>query len=69
VSEKLNQQKKNHYYSQFFNKLGRDIWIDNRKSMSKGFITKINLHKSMEKFSSFLLENPWYGRQKFGIAM
>lgn len=52
-----------------FNKLGRDIWIDNGKSKSGGFYPKINLHESMEKFSRFLLENPWYGQQKFGIAI
>jgi len=52
-----------------FNKLGRDIWIDNGKSRSKGFITKINLHESMEKFSSFLVENPWYVKKKFGVAL
>ncbi|MFX1516218.1 MAG: NAD-dependent epimerase/dehydratase family protein [Promethearchaeota archaeon] len=52
-----------------FNKLGKDIWIDNKKSEAIGFYPIINLHKSMEKYGNFLLENPWYGRQKFGIAI
>ena len=52
-----------------FNKLGKDIWIDSGKSNSIGFYPKINLRKSMEKFGTFLSENPWYGQQKFGIAL
>lgn len=52
-----------------FNKLGKDIWIDNKKSKSRGFHTKVNLHESMKKFGSFLAENPWYAQQKFGLAL
>ncbi|MFX0122610.1 MAG: NAD-dependent epimerase/dehydratase family protein [Candidatus Hodarchaeota archaeon] len=52
-----------------FNKLGKDIWIDNRKSKSIGFHTKVDLHESMKKFGTFLEENPWYPQQKFGLAL
>jgi nucleoside-diphosphate-sugar epimerase len=52
-----------------FNKLGKDIWIDNGKSKSIGFYPKVNLHKSMEKFGTFLSKNPWYERQKFNITI
>lgn len=52
-----------------FNKLGKDIWIDNKNSKSRGFHTQVNLHESMEKFGTFLTENPWYVHQKFGFAL
>ncbi|UCG04308.1 MAG: NAD(P)-dependent oxidoreductase [Candidatus Heimdallarchaeota archaeon] len=52
-----------------FNKLGKDIWIDNRKANSRGFHAKIDLHESMKKFSTFLAQNPWYVQQKYGVTL
>jgi nucleoside-diphosphate-sugar epimerase len=52
-----------------FDKLGQDVWIDDSKLRTTGFLTNSTLAKSMARFGKFLSENPWYSREKFHLAL
>jgi nucleoside-diphosphate-sugar epimerase len=52
-----------------FDKLGKEVYIDNSKGFSHGFIPKFSLVESMNNFQKFLSENPWYAEKKFKIAL
>lgn len=52
-----------------FDKLGKNIWIDERKLLSIGFKYHVTLSDSMEKFGNFVSENPWYIKEKLGFAL
>ncbi len=52
-----------------FEKLGRDIWVDDEKLKTTGFRYAVNLSESMEKFGNFISENPWYIEQKLGFSL
>ena len=52
-----------------FEKLGKDIWVDDEKLKAMGFQYVINLSESMKKFSNFVSENPWYVEQKLGFSL
>ncbi|MFX0053055.1 MAG: NAD-dependent epimerase/dehydratase family protein [Candidatus Hermodarchaeota archaeon] len=52
-----------------FDKLGQDVWIDDSKLRTTGFLTNSTLTKSMARFGKFLSENPWYSREKFHLVL
>ena len=53
-----------------FQKLGQDIWIDDKKMKKCGFQSNsASLAESMAKFGSFIKNNPWYVKQKFSFAL
>lgn len=52
-----------------FDKLGKDVWIDNSKLKSVGFQPKATLYDSMVKIENFINNNLWYVEEKFGFAL
>jgi dihydroflavonol-4-reductase len=52
-----------------FDKLGQDIWVDDKKIKKTGFKYTVTLSESMEKFGKFITENPWYVDQKLSLAL
>jgi nucleoside-diphosphate-sugar epimerase len=62
-------QEKSMLLPVLFDKLGQDVWVDHSKIQSLGFLPSVSLDESMKAFGDFLSRNPWYFKEKLGLAL